>query len=113
MKRMARTGETRLCCVMCGEDNPALLEMHHIDGRALSEKTVPLCKNCHAKVTLEQNRFPPQARAADADQQDQIAYWFLSLGALLKYVGQSLIEFAHEVQQNGNNGSARIHPKVK
>lgn len=112
-KKMTRTGGARRCCVMCGEDNPVLLEMHHVDGRAISEKMVPLCKNCHAKVTMEQNRFPPSARAADAVQPEQIAYWLLSLGALLNYIGQSLIEFAHEVQRNGNYGGARLHTKVK
>jgi hypothetical protein len=112
-KKMTRTGGSRLCYVICGEDTPGLLEMHHVDGRAISGKTVPLCKNCHAKVTMEQNRFPPTARAADAVQSEQIAYWLLSLGALLNYIGQSLIEFAHEVQQHGNHGGARLHTKVK
>ena len=106
---MIRTGQTRQCCVMCGEDNPGLLEMHHVDGRATSEKTVPLCKNCHAKVTMEQNRFPPKARSANAIKEEHIAFWLLSLGALLKYVGQSLIECAHEVQQNDSVSSAWIH----
>ena len=112
-EKMKRSGKTGQCCVMCGEDNPALLEMHHIDGRATSEKTVPLCKNCHAKVTMEQNRFPPKARAANGLQAEQIAFWLLSLGALLQYVGQSLIEFAHEVQQNASVSSPWIHSKTR
>lgn len=75
---MIRTARARLRCVICGNDTRGLLEMHPVDGRAISGKTVPLCKNCCAKVAIKQNRSPVPARAADAVQSAQIAYRFLN-----------------------------------
>jgi hypothetical protein len=41
-------------CVYCGEQDPALLEKHHIAGVGnLPDLTVWHCKNCHAKQHVD------------------------------------------------------------
>ena len=41
-------------CVLCGRDDPAGLELHHIAGAANSTLTVSLCGYCHALVSDRQ-----------------------------------------------------------
>lgn len=43
-------------CATCGEDDPTVLELHHVMGRAHSKLEIVQCKNCHAKATEGQRR---------------------------------------------------------
>ena len=88
--RQKRTGTQSLCCLLCGEDNPAVIEMHHTIGRGNSDEVIPLCKNCHVKITHEQNKLPRQKRKG-------ISFILVSIGALLKEMGIVLINCGHEV----------------
>ena len=99
-QKQKRDKNTSLCCVSCGEDNPSVIELHHIDGRFNSNKVIPLCKNCHFKVTAEQNKISPKARSENASPVKKRGFQFVSLGALLKEVGQQLINFGHEMIKN-------------
>jgi len=90
LRKMIRDGETRLCCVICGEDNPYSIETHHLYGKGNSDETVPLCKNCHAKVTAEQNKLDPKKR-------NGIPYAAVSVAAFFKVFAEHIINYAHEV----------------
>lgn len=57
-KRLERFGTNHPVCVNCGEDDDRCLELHHIAGRAHSEDTVILCRNCHRKVSDDQKDHP-------------------------------------------------------
>lgn len=96
-----RNGETSLCCSACGEDDPEVIEMHHIYGKNNSERVVPLCKNCHSKITKEQNKLSPKARSKNASNNQKRGFQILSIGALLKELGTRLITLGHEMVQNG------------
>jgi hypothetical protein len=97
MRKQKRTGEGSLCCVNCGEDNPSLIEMHHPYGKNNSKEVQPLCKNCHYKVTKEQNKLAPKARSKDASPQQKIALQLVSIGAELVLFGTTLIDIGHEM----------------
>lgn len=88
--RQNRTGTTNLSCSICGENYPAVIEMHHTIGRGNSDEVIPLCKNCHAKITNEQNKLPRQKRKG-------LSFILVSIGALLKEMGIILINCGHEV----------------
>ena len=79
-----RVGSPTLCCVACGESYPAVIEKHHIIGRKNSDEVIPLCKNCHAKVTDEQNALSRENRKGTP-------FILVSIGALLREVGNILI----------------------
>ncbi len=51
--------EVGSCCPLCGEDDIAMLTIHHIDGYAKSrthdpDEMVVLCRNCHAKADADE-----------------------------------------------------------
>ena len=45
LKKQTRTGEIKRMCACCGEDDPRVLEDHHITGRANSDVVITLCLN--------------------------------------------------------------------
>ena len=91
--RQKREGSPSLCCVYCGESSPAVIEMHHVIGRSNSDEVIPLCKNCHAKITNEQNKLSREKRKGNS-------FILVSIGALLKEAGNILINLGHEVAVN-------------
>ena len=101
LMKQKRKGKASLCCAICGEDDPGVIEMHHVYGRNNSEKVQPLCKNCHSKITKEQNKLSPKARSGNASQAQKRAFQVISIGALLKELGTQLINVGHEMVQNG------------
>jgi hypothetical protein len=90
MKRQKLEGKTALRCIQCGEDDPELIELHHVYGRNNSEETVPLCKNCHFKVTKQQNKLPRKVRSSNASREDNLRFILVSVGALMEGLGKQL-----------------------
>lgn len=46
-------------CVVCGEDDLRCLEAHHVAGQANDPAMiVPVCANCHARLSWEQSQWP-------------------------------------------------------
>jgi len=96
-KRQKVEGQTSLKCIECAEDDPRVIELHHVYGRNNSEMTVPLCKNCHFKVTREQNKLPRSIRSSTASREDNIRFILVSVGALLENTGKQLRMIGLEV----------------
>jgi 5-methylcytosine-specific restriction endonuclease McrA len=100
LNKQKRNRKTSLCCVICGEDDPDVIEMHHIYGRSNSDQVQPLCKNCHSKITKEQNKLSPKARSGNASPEQKRAFQIVSIGALLTELGTQLIDVGNEMMQN-------------
>ena len=79
-------------CFICGENNPQLIENHHIFGRNYSPVIIPLCKNCHFLQTREQNKISPKKRSKNASENELEQFMLVSVGALFKLMGETLIE---------------------
>jgi hypothetical protein len=60
-------GEPSDKCIFCGEDDPRCIERHHTLGRKVSAETMPVCKNCHARLTDAQQDWPPEAGIAERE----------------------------------------------
>lgn len=87
-------------CLLCPEDDPKVLDViegHHILGRAYSDVKIPLCKNCHAKITAGQNMFPPKARSHNAPLKDRLAYALYTLILLIEEVLKHLKDICFEI----------------
>lgn len=109
LTKQKRKGKTSLCCVICGEDDSSVIEMHHVYGRSNSDQVQPLCKNCHAKITKEQNKVSPKSRSSNASNLEKIAYQLITIGALLKEFAEQLINLGHEVINYVQNCSSGIY----
>ena len=97
VRRQRRNGAVTLVCSNCGEDDPNVIEFHHPFGRSNSDETIPLCKNCHAKITEEQNKVPPKSRSKNASPEEKRGYLLVTVGSLLEIIGKTLKNLGHEV----------------
>jgi hypothetical protein len=60
--RLERLGTNTPRCVVCNEDDPSCLELHHIPGRKFGDELVIVCRNCHRKLGDAQKDHPcPEA----------------------------------------------------
>jgi 5-methylcytosine-specific restriction endonuclease McrA len=96
IRRHRRNGVASLACSVCAEADPTVLEEHHIFGKNNSEEKIPLCKNCHPKVTDEQNKISPKSRSSSSPS-EKTGFILISIGALLKIISKTLIDLGHEV----------------
>jgi len=96
-RKQCRFGEVRLACSICGEDDPRVIETHHIFGRNNSDETIPLCLNCHAKDTDDQNKIPPKARSKNASPQEKLGFRLVTIGSLLELTGIHLKNLGYEM----------------
>ncbi|WP_321418434.1 HNH endonuclease [uncultured Methanomethylovorans sp.] len=96
IKKQQREGKTTICCSTCGVTDSSIIEMHHIFGRNNSEKTVPLCKNCHAKITYQQNKLAPKIRSVNASSEEKRRFLFVSMGGILRVISDQLLTFGFE-----------------
>lgn len=55
---LVRLGEANPACPICGEDNPRCLELHEPGGRRYNKMSVPICRNCHRKLSDDQRDHP-------------------------------------------------------
>lgn len=94
---------------MCGEEDPVVLEKHHNFTRNASEEVVLLCKNCHAKITNEQNKVSPKSRSKDASYLEKLAYQLVTIGAMLRDTGKQLIKIGHELIYYAQNYSSKLY----
>ncbi|KGK98711.1 hypothetical protein LI82_07650 [Methanococcoides methylutens] len=100
IKRNKKGKKPPIACAVCGEDDANIIEMHHVEGRNNSEWIKPLCKNCHAKITAEQNKLSPKVRYSKASLQNKRAFNIISIGALLRELGQQLINVGMGMTEN-------------
>ena len=97
VRRQRRNGTVTLACSICGEDDPTVIEKHHLFGRNNSDELIPLCKNCHVKITDEQNKISPNARSKNATPQEKLGYHLVTSGSLLELIGKAQKNLGHEV----------------
>lgn len=102
-KRLEVLGSNHPVCVVCGEDSWQCLEQHHIAGQAYSDDLCNVCRNCHRKLSDEQNDHPNQT-AKDPTSLETIGHFLLGLADLfallverLREYGQSLIQATKDV----------------
>lgn len=91
-----RLGSANFRCVICGENNPHCLELHHIAGQKFGNELAPVCRNCHRKLSDDQ-RDHPQAISGDPGLLEQIAHYLLGFADMLLLAAQRLKEFGRKL----------------
>jgi len=79
-------------CAVCGENRTAILEKHHIAGRAYDPETMILCKNHHGLMTDMQKDFPPNVNDPPS-KLECIGRMLLNLSDLFAILIEKLKEF--------------------
>ena len=93
-------------CSICGEDDPRYLELHHLAGQAYDEAVVPVCRNCHRKLSDDQIDHPntdsPERNHVLARLLMGIGDLLVALGRELKQIGQELFDMAPAPRAEGD-----------
>lgn len=77
-------------CVACGERNQRCLELHHVPGKGYGDDLVPVCRNCHRKLTDRRANVAPPG---DPSTLDCIGHWLIGLAELLFLLAQRALEY--------------------
>ena len=93
-RRLETLGMNEPRCGTCDERDDRVLEAHHVAGRKNDPATVIVCRNCHRKVTDDQEDHPSFDKAADPMLQ-AIGHFLLGLADLLRLAIEKLSEFGH------------------
>lgn len=99
-------------CHICGENDWRCLEAHHLAGQAYDDATVPVCRNCHRKLSDCQKDHPAKT-AIGPSQVESIGRFLLGLADLLALLveklmewGVYLIELAVQIDDGKQEGSS-------
>ena len=72
--RLERLGSDSPVCRVCGEADDRCLQRHHLAGQAYGDELVPVCANCHYKLSDAQADNPgqpplPGSNGTDSDDE--------------------------------------------
>src|SRR5215471_17877539 len=99
--RLEKLGCNEPDCTICGENDPDVLEVHHIGGRKYSRYTVIICRNHHRKVERLRMDHPSDLAGPPGhlECKGRVLLGISDLLAQLPQVPSELIEFVREVGQ--------------
>ena len=101
-RALTRLGSDTPQCCSCGEPDPRCLELHHIAGRKNHDDTVPVCRNCHRKLSDSQLDHPPST-GAPRDRPTIIGHYLLGLADLFRLIADRLVEFGRALTTEGGS----------
>jgi hypothetical protein len=88
-----RLGRNDAQCPYCGEADARCLELHHIAGRKFDDETIPVCRNCHRKLS-DMQRDHPRPLHDDPGWMERLGHLLLGLADLLALAVAKLKELA-------------------
>lgn len=91
-KRLESLGSNNPHCCACEEGDWRTLELHHVAGRKHDDLMVPICANCHRKVSDVQKDHPPFEAGADP-MLASIGHFLLGLADMLTLILTKLYAF--------------------
>ena len=100
-----RLGSYSPRCVNCGEDDPHCLENHHVAGRKADEGQIPICRNCHRKLSDTQ-KDQPKTVGRKPEPMEQIGLFLLGVADLFELLISKLREFGNALMAGVREGKA-------
>lgn len=87
------------CCVICGyNDDPRVIEKHHIAGKHNSDLTVSVCPNCHKKLSMKQNGWDNKWTDSDNDMILKTHFLWVGIADILELQALVLRDKAYEIR---------------
>jgi hypothetical protein len=100
-RALERLGCSNPACIRCGENDPLLLEKHHLEGQEFGNTLVIVCRNCHRKLSDRQKDHPEKI-GEPPDKLEAIAHFLLGLADLFELLIGRLREFARHLLDRAN-----------
>ena len=100
---LERLGSNNPRCVVCGYDDPHVLQRHHIAGRAFDDESVVVCANHHGPLSDWQKDHPRQHGRQPSDF-ERIGHFLLGLADLFEMLLKRLREFAAKLFEAPQHG---------
>ncbi len=108
-RAIERLGTQNPRCINCPEDDPLVLEKHHLEGQAFGGSVVIICRNCHRKLSDRQKDHPE--KIADlADAREVIAHFLLGLADLFESLIEKFREFAAQLIERADPNRDNVEP---
>ena len=89
-RQLRRLGTLHPVCVGCNETVPAVLEKHHIAGRAHHKDLAIVCRNCHGKLSDQQRDHHLEGRLPSKVEYAKLEHYHLGLADLLERIAATL-----------------------
>jgi hypothetical protein len=100
-RALERLGVDNPKCIYCDEDDPLVLERHHLGGQAYDGATVIVCRNHHRKLSDRQKDHPEKI-GDPPDKLEAIGHFLLGLADLSELLIKKLREFAAVLLDRAN-----------
>ena len=92
-RALERLGSNNPRCVICGCDDPLALELHHLAGQAFGDDPVPVCRNCHRRLS-DYQKDHAIGQASPSGEIESIRRFLLGLADLFEMLVKRLRELA-------------------
>lgn len=86
-----RLGTRNPSCAGCGETDARCLELHHIAGQSQHDDLVPVCRNCHRKLSDAQ--YDRTETDAAHPMMEVMRHYLMGLADLFRLLADRLVEF--------------------
>jgi hypothetical protein len=91
-------------CAFCTENNPLVLEKHHVAGKDYHEGTVIVCRNHHRLLSDLQKDHPQKIYEQPGDL-EQIAHYLAGLADFFELLVRTLREFVKTLSEKADDNS--------
>jgi hypothetical protein len=105
-QRLRRLGTQNPRCVVCGESDPAVPDLHHIAGRKHSDDVSVICANHHRKLSDKQRDHWQQPGSEPQSFLVTVGHYLLGLADLLLMIAKSLAEFGRQLLEGARATTA-------
>lgn len=108
-RAIERLGVKNPRCIHCGEDDPLVLECHHLSGQAFGKETIVVCRNHHRKLSDSQKDHPSKIQDPP-DRLEVIAHFLLGVADLFELLIRKLREFAQDLADRADPNQDNLEP---
>lgn len=96
--RLEKLGTDHPVCVVCSENHWECLELHHLAGKAYGDDLVILCRNCHRKLSVQQDAHP-QKTTYSPSFEESLGHMLLGLADFFVLLARSLGQYGEQLLQ--------------